>query len=252
MKPSFEPGVVRRIGGRVLDLLYPSVCAVCDEVLRGSRYLCDDCERQLPKLRAPFCESCGEMFDGKIGGSFSCPNCQGLTFAFEFARPAMVRDERTLEMVHRLKYGRNVYLGRELGRLAAGAFEDERLTAALSGKWPLIPVPLHRSRLRWRHFNQSEEIARGIARETGLEVLRGMKRVRNTETQTRLSRRQRLENLRGAFELSWRGRRWLDRRPGGAVLVDDVFTTGSTANECAKTLRKAGLKRVVVVTVMRG
>lgn len=240
------------MAGRFLDLLYPARCAVCDGVLRGGRSLCGACDGELPRLREPFCECCGEMFHGRIGGSFSCPNCEGLNFAFEFARPAMVRDERTLEMVHRLKYGREVHLGRELGRLAAEAFGDPRLGVALEEKWPLVPVPLHRSRLRWRHFNQAEEIAGAIGRLRGLPVLGALRRVRKTTTQTRLSRKQRLANLRGAFAVSRKGERWLEGRPAGAVLVDDVLTTGSTVDECAKTLRKAGVGRIFVVTVMRG
>jgi competence protein ComFC len=79
-----------------------------------------------------------------------------------------------------------------------------------------------------------------------------LRRMRNTETQTALSRRERMANLRGAFEVSRRGRHWIEAAPQGAVLIDDVLTTGSTVNECAKTLRRAGFRRVSVVTVMRG
>ena len=103
-----------------------------------------------------------------------------------------------------------------------------------------------------RQFNQAEEISRAIALETSLPVLSMLKRVRRTETQTRLSRRQRLENLKGAFAIR---KRWGMKKtvaPRGVILVDDVFTTGSTVNECAKVLRKAGVGRVAVLTVMRG
>ena len=112
-----------------------------------------------------------------------------------------------------------------------------------------MPVPLHRSRQMERQFNQAEEIARSIAIETGLPVSRLLKRVRRTETQTRLSRRQRMENLRGAFMLR---EPFPGIVPPGFLLVDDVFTTGSTVDECAKVLRKAGASRIAVLTVMRG
>ena len=120
---------------------------------------------------------------------------------------------------------------------------------ALEEKWPLVPVPLHRSRQMERQFNQAEEIARSISIETGLPVSHLLKRGRRTETQTRLSRKQRMENLRGAFKL----REPLpETPPPGYLLVDDVFTTGSTVDECAKVLRKAGAGRIAVLTVMRG
>lgn len=240
------------MAGRVLDLLYPAYCAVCTDSLKGGAALCASCRDDLPRIVAPFCEACGEVFHGKIDGNFACPNCTGLSFAFDFARPAMLRDDRTLDLIHRLKYGREIHLARELGALARHAFEDPRLALPLAEKWPLIPVPLHRSRLRERHFNQAEEIARPLAAITGCPILKALRRVRSTDTQTLLSRRQRMENLKGAFALTRHGRRTLSAHAAGAILIDDVLTTGSTVNECAKTLRKAGIKRILVVTVMRG
>jgi ComF family protein len=204
-------------------------------------------------LEKPFCQSCGEAFPGKIDGPFACPNCHDLKFSFDFARPATVRDDRTLDLVHRLKYGREIHLARELGRLASESFTaDERLAPALDGGWPLVPVPIHRKRLRHRHFNQAAEISLALSQLCGLPMLDALHRIRQTETQTALNRKQRMENLRGAFEITHRGRRWIEKSPNGAVLVDDVLTTGSTVNECAKTLRRAGFKSVFVVTVMRG
>jgi len=247
-----EHSAWHRLLDRALDLLYPPVCALCNASLTGGRALCDACGGALPRLAAPFCQSCGEMFPGKIDGPFACPNCSDLSFAFEFARPAMVRDDQTLELIHRLKYSRDISLAAELGRLASEAFADPRLAPALTGSWPLVPVPLHRRRLQYRHFNQAEEIARALARHTGLPVLKALHRIRRTDTQTRLTRKQRMENLRGAFQITRHGRRWIDSTASGAVLIDDVLTTGSTVHECADTLRRAGLRKVVVVTVMRG
>lgn len=242
----------KRAVTRMLDLLYPPVCAVCGVNLSHGRALCAACDENLPRLAEPFCQSCGEMFPGKIEGPFACPNCKDLKFSFDFARPATVRDERTLDLIHRLKYGREIHLAGELGRLAAGAFADPRLAPARDGGWPLVPVPLHRKRLRHRHFNQAAEIARTLAKHAGLPVLHALRRTRQTETQTLLSRKQRMENLRGAFEITRHGRRWIEGSPDGAVLIDDVLTTGSTVHECAKTLRRAGFRSVFVVTVMRG
>ena len=236
----------------MLDLLYPPLCALCDVRLSDGRALCDACAAELPRLREPFCQACGEAFPGIIERPFSCPNCQDLKFAFSFARPAMLRDPGTLDLIHRLKYSREVHLAGELARLALAAFEDPRLTPAVDGCWPLVPVPLHRSRLRHRHFNQAGEISRALSRLTGMPVLHALKRTRSTSTQTMLNRRQRMENLRGTFALTRAGEKHLAAEAGGAVLVDDVLTTGSTVHECARTLRRAGFKEVCVVTVMRG
>lgn len=220
--------------------------------MAGARALCPPCDAELPRLAEPFCKDCGEAFEGRIDGDFSCPNCSKLTFSFDFARSAAVRDDRTLDMIHRLKYGRELHLAYELGCLAYEAFEDPRLAPALEGGWPLIPVPLFRKRQQERHFNQAAEISRVLSKLSKLPVLNGLRRTRSTETQTRLTRAQRLENLRGAFQITEKAQRWIAQSPAGAILVDDVFTTGSTVDECAKILRKAGFRRVVVVTVMRG
>jgi competence protein ComFC len=232
-----------------LDWLYPPVCEICGLGLSRGKALCEPCAERLPRIAPPFCDVCGEPFQGLIDGSFDCPNCKEISFHFEFARAAMDRCDATLDLIHRLKYGREIHLGAELGRLACRAFADRRLAVALEEKWPLVPVPLHRSRQMERQFNQAEEIARSISIETGLPVSRLLKRVRRTETQTRLSRKQRMDNLRGAFTL--RGALTCDLPPG-YLLVDDVFTTGSTVDECAKILRKAGVGRIAVLTVMRG
>lgn len=247
-----DPSIWKRLGVRILDLIYPQSCAICGVGLTHGRALCDDCGRDLPRLEEPFCGICGEMFQGRVDGPFSCPNCQDLKFSFAFARPALAHDARTLDLIHRLKYGRQIHLARELGHLASEAFADQRLAPALEERWPLVPVPLHRSRLRHRHFNQAAEISRTLAARTGLPVLHALRRIRRTDTQTQLSRKERLANLRGAFVITRQGLRSIESATGGVVLVDDVLTTGSTVNECAKVLRSAGFSEVVVVTVMRG
>jgi len=242
----------RRWAGRVLDWLYPPECVLCGAGLADGRALCDGCHAALPRLAPPFCDICGEGYDGAIEAAFACPNCRELSFAFAFARPALRHDDRSRELIHRLKYGRELHLAGELGGLAAEAFDDPRLAGARADGWPLVPVPLHWLRHQHRHFNQSAEIARALAEATGLPVLRALKRTRRTGTQTRLTRRQRLENLRGAFVLTRAGLAFAAGKPPGVVLVDDVFTTGSTVHECARALRRGGVQNVIVVTVMRG
>ncbi|MGC4015696.1 MAG: hypothetical protein QM755_14410 [Luteolibacter sp.] len=157
-----------------------------------------------------------------------------------------------MELIHGLKYRKGLHLAAELGRLAAESFADPRLAPALAEKWPLIPVPLHPSRQRERYFNQAAEIARTVSSVTGLPVLAALRRIRKTETQTHFGRTQRLANLKGAFTLSQAGARFSAGKPPGAVVIDDVFTTGATVHECARVLRRGGVQKVIVVTVMRG
>lgn len=237
---------------KLLDQFYPSACALCDEVLAGGRSLCGSCAEGMPEVAAPFCEVCSEPFTGQIDGAFVCPNCDQVSFHFEFARCAMARCDGLLGMIHELKYAGRNYLATELGLLACRAFQDRRLAIARDEGWVMVPVPLHWRRLRIRQFNQAEEIAKVIAKESGLQVSRMLRRSEPTATQTRLSRRERMANLKNAFSLG----RFVDGAAvashPGIILVDDVLTTGSTVDACAKVLRRAGAKRVAVLTVMRG
>ncbi len=234
---------------RILDFIYPARCQICEIALSHGRHLCPACESQLPIVEPPFCSKCGECFDGKINDSFLCPNCHNLTFSFEFARAALKSEGNARELIHDFKYLRQIHLAPELGRLATLALEDPRFDNYRKNGI-LVPVPLFWKRQRMRRFNQSEQIARHISKQTGIPTLNALKRTRNTETQTRFSRSKRLKNLKGAFDLKAKHKATIQSHP--IILVDDVFTTGSTANECSRTLIKNGASSVAVLTVLRG
>lgn len=111
-----------------------------------------------------------------------------------------------------------------------------------------IPVPLHHVRFREREFNQAEELTRLLSKQSGIPMWNALKRIRYTTTQTKLDRSERMENLRGAFRVR-HTHRVKGRHP---ILVDDVFTTGSTVEECSRVLLRAGAASVRVITVARG
>lgn len=251
MPPLHEPRY-RRILHSFLDLIYPPSCELCHIPLREGRHLCESCFTSLPRIREPFCERCGEMFDGKIDSHFTCPNCQDLSYDFRFARPVLRNSDDARALIHGLKYQKNLYLARELARLASEAFVDPRLATAISERWTLVPIPLHRAREQQRFYNQSHEIARHLGSLLQLPVIRALQRVRPTPTQTRLSRQQRLKNLHGSMQLTRQGKALRPEHTPGLILIDDVFTTGATVQECAKILAKNHHENIVVVTVMRG
>ncbi len=164
---------------------------------------------------------------------------------FTSARGAFRFDGPIRELIHRLKYGKKVHLSAPLALLTAKTLAPY---VAGSGAELLLPVPLHRKRLRDRGFNQSLLLARSLAKSWQLPLSRNnLQRLHWTEPQIHLSMTDRVKNVRGAFSVKdpaeFEGRRIL--------LVDDVYTTGSTVTECAKVLRKAGAEEVHVVTVAR-
>ena len=149
------------------------------------------------------------------------------------------------QVVQKFKYGRKVSLGKPLGRLMARGCQEFLAGCRID---LIIPVPLHRKRLRWRGFNQAVLLARQVARAYAvpLDVL-ALQRLRETAAQTQLSEEERRRNVRGAFALA------PDRSVSGltVLLVDDVYTSGATANECSRTLLKNGAKQVYVLTLAR-
>ena len=238
---------------RCLDFLYPPACALCRDPLRDGRYLCQPCRDGLPRIEIPFCVQCGGPITGFVPEDVLCSQCRGKTFAFEFARAAAQAREQTRMLMHSYKYGRQLHLYRELALLAEEAWHDPRISSQHDPPWVLVPVPLHWRRRRWRWFNQSLEIAHSLSRNRSLRCEQALRRVRCTNQQTLLNRRERLANLRGAFRLSRREKRLQTLRNQPVLLVDDVFTTGSTAEECARVLIEDGdAEKVVVLTVLRG
>ncbi|HXG46969.1 MAG TPA: ComF family protein [Methylomirabilota bacterium] len=231
-----------------LAFLYPEVCQVCREqrAVPPAGYVCAACWQGVRFLRPPLCERCGLPYEGEIEGPFVCANCDGVELAFTRARSAVAARGVVLEIIHRYKYGRELFfepfLADLLAREAAPVLARECWDA-------LVPVPLHPLREREREFNQALRLARCLSRVTGIPVWPDVvRRIRPTRTQTQLSRSERAENVRHAFDCE------ADAAPVGQrlVLVDDVMTTGATTSACARALRAAGAAEVCVWTVARG
>ncbi len=243
-----RPNPLRRWTDVLLGFFYPEVCSLCGEqpATHHQGFVCARCWSQVRFIRPPFCERCGLPFEGEITGSFECSNCRDMMLDFVWARSAVAARGPVLEAIHRYKYQRQMwfetFLADLLVREAAETLRDE--------KWDgLVPVPLFPVREREREFNQAERLARHLAGATGIPLQsKLLRRVVATPSQTRLSKKQRSDNMRNAFAL--RGRPDLKGR--SYVVIDDVLTTGATTNACAKLLRKAGAERVAVWTVARG
>lgn len=238
-------------GRAVLDLVWPAHCPACDTPLGAEPAgdFCPACQDTAVRLEPPTCAVCAEPFSGVITDpAFTCPNCHGRPQSFDFATAAWMGRGAVRETIHRFKYGSRISLRLPLARLMQHALTDPRIAARPD--WVLVPVPLHPRRFRERQFNQAAELARTLSALSGLPVVDLLRRSRYTTTQAALRREDRLRNLKGAFGLRWFARRRLADRP--VLLVDDVLTTGSTANACARVLkRQAGARIVAVLTVAR-
>jgi ComF family protein len=238
--------LARRASEALVSLLYPPHCAACGATTPGGVHLCPDCAEKTRRIEAPFCRVCSQPFAGAITSEFTCSNCLGRALHFDCAVTRYMSRGVVRDFIHRFKYDREFYLRHPLAAWAAEALEDERLRAPAIDAF--VPVALHATRFRERDFNQAAEISRLLTRRSGVPTLPALKRVRYTTTQTRLDRHERMENLRNAFRVRHTSR----VKSRHLVLVDDIFTTGSTVDECARVLRHAGAASVRVITVARG
>jgi len=228
----------------LLDLLYPPHCFLCEGAIAGTAPVCAPCDRGLPRITGARCEVCSQPFDCTEPGLI-CPNCLGRNFHFVCCLAPMRARGHVRDLIHRLKYHRAAHLADLAAAWMAEVRHDPRLSGI--GLHAIVPVPLHPKRQREREYNQAELLAQSLSPRWQLPVYHALRRVRATETQTRFDRKDRMRNLRNAFEP-------VNNTPianQNLILVDDVFTTGSTLDECARTLLDAGARSVWAVTVAR-
>jgi len=241
---------------QLTNLLFPRYCHFCSTSL-DQGHLCQPCRLSLPRITPPYCSHCGESYDGAITRDFQCPNCLDLHYAFDFSCSSLLANKDSRSLVHSLKYQRKIYLAKELAKMATEAFLHDSRYRSLESESILVPVPLHRQRHQWRHFNQAAEITHFLSKELHLPSLDLLKRTRHTVNQAKLTRKERLKNLKGIFQLKTQAfsrsiSHQLKEKPH-IILIDDVFTTGATAHECAKALKQhPEVEKVVVLTAVRG
>lgn len=241
----------------LLAALFPSDCRICQSSLFSVSRLpvCSSCLESIEPIVWARCNVCGHTLTGSDAafGDACCPECAADAPDFERAVNYGAYTGVLRQLIHLLKYERVRQAAHPLGRLAAAAclqLEGDIDVPELL----MIPVPVHKSRMRSRGFNQAELIARSaqrgieesIGRRVTLEVT-ALLRVRCSESQVSLKAEERRQQIRGAFKVSS-----CERVKGREILlVDDVLTTGATASECARELRQAGAARVWVVTPAR-
>ncbi len=209
-------------------------------------HLCEDCAETVQRIEAPFCQRCSQPFSGAITQQFTCSNCTGREVHFTCAVAAYRSHAVVRDFIHAFKYNGQFHLRHPLAEWLAAALDDPRISEQPFDA--LVPVPLHHIRFREREFNQAAELATLVAKPREIPVLHALRRTRYTSTQTKLDRGERMENLRGAFRV----RHSAQVKARHLVLVDDVFTTGSTVEECSRVLLRAGAASVRVITVARG
>ena len=225
------------------DLLFPRRCPVCGGVaMPKGRLICPACLKQLSFVSSPACMKCGK----EIGSREQeyCADCIRRKKSFERGFALLNYDSRAAASMAAVKYhNKREYLD-FYARAAALRFGKQFRQAGIQ---VIVPVPVHASRLKTRGFNQAAVLAEKLSAELGIPWEELLIRVKKTDPQKSLGSAERLKNLRGAFEAEQEAGKW-ER----VLLVDDIYTTGSTAEICSRALLKTGVKQVFVFAVCIG
>lgn len=236
----------RRIGRSALDLLYPPLCIACRARVAEPGSLCAACWQSINFIEGPACHCCGLPFDLDPGEETLCGACIADPPSFDRARAVMRYDERSRGPILAFKHGDRLDLvpgfARWLYRVGQPLLDDADL---------IVPVPLHSGRLWTRRYNQAAELSRAIGKRTDKPVHPlALQRIRATPSQGAMpSAKARRRNMHGAFQIpdsyqdAIHGRR--------VLLIDDVLTTGATADACARVLKRAGARKVHVLALAR-
>ncbi len=238
---------MKSVIGVIRDCIYPPFCLLCDSYCSAENEagICSDCLSQVHYIHSPLCSKCGKPFGHEFDKNHLCGDCQRTKRYFSRARAVGLYNGILRNAVHLFKYQLNHSLATPLGILMSCLMEE------VTGEFhfqAVVPVPLHPKRLRERGFNQSLSLARFVSRFHSIPLDRSnLVRVRWTNTQVGLSEPRRKENVKGAFAV----KKECYFQNKHLLLVDDVYTSGSTVDECAKVLLNAGARSVQILTLAR-
>jgi ComF family protein len=229
------------------EVIFPPQCLGCAEIMHqpNGQIFCPTCEEKVKFINGNICPICGTTFPDSPAESHLCGNCLEKKPYFSLARAIFSYENIILNAIHQFKYKRHMSIGETLASFMADYNFPDVNYADYS---LIIPVPLHIKRLRERGFNQSLILARAIGKSRQIPVnFSLLKRNKFTLTQTGSNKKERQQNVRRAFEV-------IDKNKiagENIIIIDDVYTTGATANECAKILMRAGARNVTVLTLAR-
>jgi competence protein ComFC len=229
-----------------IDHLYPDgiVCYFCGRALSGfHKYgICPDCIESIEFIGDRNCIRCGKLLeDGTL-----CSDCRSFYHFYDRAFSLCVYQGAVKEWIYSFKYGNRPYIARPFALMMVDRITEMGLNRMIDA---IAPVPLHGKKLRTRGYNQAEVLAGAVSRGLGIKLLRPLIRIKNTPPLSGLNRLQRIEQLEQAFVLN---PHYAFYGIKNLLLIDDIYTTGTTVNQCSRLLKEGGCERIYVFTIASG
>ncbi|MBM5782574.1 MAG: ComF family protein [Pelagibacterales bacterium] len=230
---------------KIAEIIFPNQCLSCKILIGQEGLFCSQCWQKLQFITEPKCKICSQPFDYKIDDNLSCPRCLSFKPYFDKTIVALRYNLVIRKIIKNFKYYDNSYLAKKLAPLLFSKIALETNNFDI-----IAAVPLHKKRLRIRKFNQSILLAKEISNKFKKPLYYNLIfRIKNTANQASLKRKERERNLKNAFLFN---DAYIDLIKNKKILlVDDVMTTGATLDNCAKVLKKAGAKEVIVAVVAK-
>jgi ComF family protein len=229
----------------IIKLIFPPKCCLCEKIVEDENSLCLECWEKIKFIKPPFCCKCSSPLEFNISDEDICLSCIKNNPSYIKLRSAVVYDRNSARIIFKFKFFDKMHLKKFMAKCMAKSAED-----ILENVDILIPVPLHKKRLVMRKYNQSKLLSDELAKITKKKTIYDfLYKNAHTIPQAKLKQNERMTNLKNKFSINPKYLKDLDKyKHLNFAIVDDVVTTGSTVNECTKTLNEAGIKNVYVIS----
>ena len=233
--------------GEIINLFYPAVCRICCKKINDfKRNACDECAKKIKERLPPFCAKCGKQLKGDPELITTCPDCKKDEPYFDRAWSACYYNDVLKTLIHDFKYKKIASLASDFTILIINFMKKYNVGKDCE---IILSIPMHPNRLFEREFNHSDIMAKELGKALGISYSKDvLGKIKNTSLQSTLKKEIRIKNLYSSFSL----KNSSIVRNKNVLLVDDLFTTGSTINECSRLLKNSGARYVEAITLARG
>ena len=238
-------GLIKTSVSKIQTILFPTKCLICCSIINSESQFCFKCWGSVDFISEPSCQKCDYPFEFDIGVESLCAGCIEQDHYFDRALSVMKYGDASKKIVHKLKYADKTHIAKNIASLMHSRLQKEVVRPDL-----IVPVPMHRNKIRKRLYNQSALVAHHLSKISAVSFLaNALIKTKHHAPQTGLRRELRRSNIKNTFSVNHKHIKDIHNK--NILLVDDVYTTGSTVDECSRILKQSYCSEVSVITLTR-